>query len=72
MTLDEVIARLKEIRKTNPGDLEVFYLEHVDAPPVTVDKIIATTADERAEDFGYEEGQPFILISNDIIEGFLP
>lgn len=67
MTLDEVLERLQEIRKSSPGDLEVFYLVHLDAPPHLVDKIEPTTADVTAEDFGYVEGQPYILISCDVI-----
>lgn len=67
MTLDEAIQRLKGIRKLYPGDLEVFYLVHTDAPPYLVDKIEPTQADVTAEDFGYKEGQPYVLISCDVI-----
>jgi len=65
MTLDNLIQRLQTIRESNPGDLEVFYLVHIDAPPFIIDKVEPTKADITGEDFGYEEGQPYILISND-------
>ena len=67
MTLDEVIERLQEIRKSKPGNLEVFYLVHLDDVPYIVDKIEPTKADVTARDFGYKKGQPYILISCNVI-----